>query len=98
MNTSQTQRSEKSACFEGYKRGDQQGYGLTLRQIALEFIKANIAIYNAYFDDLAAYTLSKWGERDISFASRRQLLRVAAQRALDNSLDCLLRFGARMAP
>jgi len=79
------------SCVEGYKKGIQHGYGLTLRQTSREFINANIDVYRQFFTDLAARSLPKWVSPDEAEkeTSERALLRIAAQRCLEASLAFL---------
>ncbi|WP_321478106.1 toll/interleukin-1 receptor domain-containing protein [uncultured Paludibaculum sp.] len=79
------------SCFEGYKKGVHQGYGLTLRQTAPDVISANISLHSGFFRDLAARTLLKWG-RNTDQGGERELLRNAAIRCLEDSLDFLTEF------
>lgn len=80
------------SCFEGYKKGIQQGYGLTLRQTTRDVINANIDVYSGFFKDLAARSLAKWtNEKDIE-STERELLRLATIRCLGESLGFLKRF------
>jgi hypothetical protein len=80
-----------TSCFEGYTRGIQQGYGLTLRQTSPEVIKAHIELYSGFFKGLAARSLAKWTNEIESEkgTSERQLLRIATTHCLERSLDFL---------
>ena len=79
------------SCFEGYKKGIQQGYRLTLRQTTLNEINTNINVYKAFFDDLACRMLAKWGSgSDHSKArNKRELFRLSTIRCLEDSLNFL---------
>lgn len=79
------------SCFEGFKKGIHQGYGLTLRQTAPDVISANISLHSGFFRDLAARTLLKWG-RDTDQGGERELLKNAAIRCLEDSLVFLAEF------
>ncbi len=84
------------SCFEGYKKGIQQGYGLTLRQTSPDVVKANIEVYTGFFKDLAARALANWADRNDAATSERELLRMAARRCLESSLDFLYSFSAAL--
>ena len=74
--------------FEGYKKGIQRAFSLTLRQTVLDVITANISMYEVLFDRLATYTLTTYsghGEDD-----RRDALRLATIRCLENAVEYLL--------
>jgi hypothetical protein len=77
------------SCFEGYKNGLDQGYGLTLKQTSTEVIKANIDVYGAYFDDLSARTISKWKGSHIEGINRKAILRNSVISCLYESIDFL---------
>jgi hypothetical protein len=77
------------SCFEGYKRGIQHGYGLTLRQTDHDVISANTDLYRRLFRDLAARTLARWSSRDDDSPGECELLRIAIQRCLEESLQYL---------
>lgn len=73
------------SCFEGYKKGINQGYGLTLRQTAKDVVQANIEVYKRYFEDLAASTIAKWANESDNVSSKREWLRIATMRSLNSS-------------
>lgn len=83
------------SCFEGYKKGVQPGYGLTLRQTSRDVIATNVEVYNGFFSDLAARSLAKWTDKRNKETSERDLLRAAAIRCLEDSLIFLDQFGRR---
>lgn len=78
------------SCFEGYKKGLDHGYRLTLRQTSPDVINANINIYSSFFTDLAARTLTKWTNEHDSVTSHNELLRIGAKRCLEESLNFLM--------
>lgn len=79
------------SCFEGYKKGLDRGYGLTLRQTSHDVINANIDVYSRFFADLAAHTLTKWTSKyDDCVTSENELLRIGAKRCLEESLNFLM--------
>ena len=80
------------SCFEGYKQGLHQGYGLTLRQTSRDVIKANIDVYRGFFSDLAARTLAKWGNENDGSPGQRELLRLSVARYLEESIKFLKDF------
>lgn len=80
------------SCFEGYKKGLHQGYGLTLRQTSRDVINANIDVYGSFFADLAARTLAKWANEGDEGSSQRELLRIAVVRCLHESVKFLKDF------
>jgi hypothetical protein len=84
------------SCFEGYKKGIHQGYGLTLRQTSRDVISANIDLHSRFFSDLAARTLTQWGEKRDIQTSQSDLIRIAAIRCLRVSLQFLAEFSQGM--
>jgi len=78
------------SCFEGYKKGTEHGYDLTLRQTSRDVINVNIDVYSSFFKDLAARTLAKWTNEHDSFTSQNELLRIGATRCLEESLKFLM--------
>jgi hypothetical protein len=71
--------------FEGFKKGIQRGYGLTLRLSGYDAIKANISLYEALFDRLATYTLCTYGQ-NIDQVDRKTALKLSVIRCLEQSL------------
>jgi TIR domain len=80
------------SCFEGYKKGIHQGYGLTLRQTSRDVISANIDLHSRFFRDLAARTIAQWTDKHDPEASERELIRIAAIRCLTASSKFLTEF------
>lgn len=78
---------DRISYFEGYKKGIQSGYGLTLRLSALDAISANISLYEVLFERLATYTLTKYGEPE---EEHREALRRATINCLKQSLEFCL--------
>ncbi len=70
--------------FEGYKRGTQRGFGLTLRGTGRDAISGNISLYEALFEHLKAETLAAHGEPGAGDA--RELLRKATAKCVRESL------------
>ena len=77
------------SCFEGYKTDPSQGYNLNLRQTSPDVIKANINVYEGFFNQLSARTLAKWGNENDNFITQREFLRVSVMRCLEESLKFL---------
>lgn len=71
------------ALYEGYKRGFQRGFGLTLRQTGLDAINACSSLYEVLFDYQSTYTLAKFaaGQSD----DRQEALRLSAIKCLDGA-------------
>lgn len=84
------------SCFEGYKKGINQGYGLTLRQTAHDVVQANIDVYRGFFEDLEARTLARWTNENDNASNKKELLRIAAARSLEDSLKFLDEFKTNM--
>lgn len=70
--------------FEGFKKGIQKGYGLTLRLSSNDAISANISLYEALFEKLATYTLTTYGHK-LKQADRVQALRHSLIKCLKES-------------
>jgi hypothetical protein len=84
------------SCFEGYKTSLDLGYGLTLRQTSRDVIRANLDLYQSFFDDLAARTLANWAAGNSKYSQRRDLLRIGAIQCLQKSLGFLAEFSQLM--
>jgi hypothetical protein len=80
------------SCFEGYKKGIDQGYGLTLRQTSQDVINASVDVYSGFFSDLAASTIAKWITRDDDLRGAHELLHAGVVRCLHESLKFLEQF------
>jgi TIR domain len=80
------------SCFEGYKKGIDQGYGLTLRQTSQDVINASVEVYSGFFSDLAASTIAKWITRDDTLRGAHELLHAGVVRCLHESLEFLEQF------
>lgn len=84
------------SCFEGFKKGIQQGYDFTLRQTSADLVSANIDVYSRFFNDLAARSLAKWANKDDGENTQRELLRIAVRRCLEESIGFLSNISAEM--
>ncbi len=75
------------ALYEGYKRGFQRGFGLTLRQTGLDAINACISLYEVLFEYQSTYTLANFGVGELDH--RREALRLSTIKCLEDSLEYL---------
>jgi len=73
--------------YEGYKRGFQRGFGLTLRQTGLDAINACISLYEVLFEYQSTYTLANFGVGELD--DRREALRLSTIKCLEGSLEFL---------
>lgn len=72
------------SCFEGFKKGIQRGFSLTLRQTQLGAIDANVSLYEILFDRLATKTVATYSGQVTD--DRREALRLATIDCLQESL------------
>ena len=72
---------------EGFKKGIQRGFSLTLRHKRHDAIDAHISLYEALFDALSIYTLENYSQP--GGTDRREALRRATINCLEKSLAFL---------
>lgn len=76
------------SCLEGYKKGIQRGFGLTLRQTDLNAISASISLYKVLFSHQETYTMATYGNSG-NIINRRDALREATINCLKKSIEIL---------
>jgi len=71
--------------IEGFKRGDERGFQLSLRQTSPDAIAAYIDLYEALFDHMVEFTLREYGPGDQD-APMRDRLREATIKCLKKAI------------
>jgi hypothetical protein len=78
---------DRLSCFEGYKKGIQSGYALTLRLSTLDAISANISLYEVLYDRLSTWTLTNYHSEPED--DHREALKNSTKKYLKQCLDFL---------
>jgi hypothetical protein len=74
------------SCIEGYKRGIERGYGVSLRQTSLDAIESNISLYETLFDRCVSFTLGEFYKEGSAIRST-EALRKATINCINISYD-----------
>jgi hypothetical protein len=79
----------KLSIYEGYKTGMVHGYSLTLRHTAPEILKSYLELYDGFFENLEARTLAIWTSKEDKAFNKRELIKTATIRCLEDSIKYL---------
>lgn len=74
------------SCFEGYKKGLQDGFGLTLRQTDPAIIHTYQILFETFFEQLSKLTFNKYVDKKIFLNDEKEAFRRGIVKGLKTSL------------